>query len=225
LRAGVTIAVVGEIAQALSVGLPMGGWAVAAYLVLGLVIGLESMGIPLPGETTLIAAAYLSSRGQLDLTWVIVAAATGAVIGDSIGYAIGRRAGQGLFERLGRRSRHFSPLRIERAERYFHKYGVWTVFFGRFVALLRIFAGPMAGSLRMPYARFLAANAAGGITWATLVGVATNRIGEQAGEFFGRFAVWALGAVVLAVMTAYVVVRLRRRSRERIPEPESVGKS
>jgi membrane protein DedA with SNARE-associated domain len=153
----------GESLHALAIAVPTAGFAALAYLVVGLVIGIESMGIPLPGETTLIAAALLASQGDLQLVLVIAAAATGAIVGDSIGYMIGRKAGRGLFQRLGRRSKHFSEERIQRAERYFHKYGVWTVFFGRFVALLRIFAGPMAGMLRMPYPQFLVANAAGGI--------------------------------------------------------------
>src|SRR6266496_3398530 len=142
--------------HALAIVIPTGGLAIVAYLVVGLVIGIESMGVPLPGETTLVAAALLASQGHLQIGFVIAAAAAGAIIG--------RKAGRGLFERLGRRFRHFSSDRIVRAEKYFHKYGVWTVFFGRFVALLRIFAGPMAGMLRMPYPQFLAANAAGGIT-------------------------------------------------------------
>src|SRR5687768_7708747 len=129
--------------HALAITIPTGGAAIAAYLLVGLVIGIESMGVPLPGETTLIAGALLASQGQLNVGFVIGAAAAGAIIGDSVGYYIGRKAGRGLFERLGRRFHHFSPERIEKAEKYFHKYGVWTVFFGRFVALLRIFAGPM----------------------------------------------------------------------------------
>src|SRR5690349_10233592 len=97
--------------HALAIAVPTGGLAVVAYLVVGLVIGVESMGIPLPGETTLIAASLLASQGDLRLVLVIAAAATGAIVGDSIGYFIGRKAGRGLFERLGRRSKHFSTDR------------------------------------------------------------------------------------------------------------------
>jgi membrane protein DedA with SNARE-associated domain len=182
--------------------------------VVGLVIGIESMGVPLPGETTLIAAALLASQGDLNLVIVIAAAAAGAIIGDSIGYFIGRKAGRGLFERLGRRFKHFSEDRIVKAEKYFHKYGVWTVFFGRFVALLRIFAGPMAGMLRMPYPQFLAANAAGGIAWSTTIGIVAFNIGDNADRIFGQLSVWALVAVAVAVVGAYVIIKLRRRRND-----------
>jgi membrane protein DedA with SNARE-associated domain len=87
----------GETLQALAIAIPTGGIAALAYLVVGLVIGVESMGVPLPGETTLIAAALLASHGDLKLGWVIGAAAVGAIVGDSIGYFIGRKAGRGLF--------------------------------------------------------------------------------------------------------------------------------
>jgi membrane protein DedA with SNARE-associated domain len=201
----------GETLQALAIVIPTGGIAALAYLVVGLVIGIESMGVPLPGETMLIAAALLASRGDLQLGWVIGAAATGAVIGDSVGYLIGRQAGRGLFDRLGRRFHHFSSERIERAERYFGKYGVWTVFFGRFVALLRILAGPMAGSLRMRYPRFLAANAAGGIAWSTTIGVVAYKVGDNADHIFGQLSVWALAAIAAGLVAAYAIFRLRRR--------------
>jgi membrane protein DedA with SNARE-associated domain len=197
--------------HALAIAIPTGGLAIAAYLVVGLVIGIESMGVPLPGETTLIAAALLASQGQLNVGIVIAAAATGAIIGDSVGYYIGRKAGRGLFERLGRRSHHFSEERIAKAEKYFHKYGVWTVFFGRFVALLRIFAGPMAGMLRMHYPRFLVANATGGIAWATTIGLVAYQIGDNADRIFGQLSIWALVVVVAGLVTAYVVYKVRKR--------------
>jgi membrane protein DedA with SNARE-associated domain len=197
--------------HALAIAIPTGGVAILAYLVVGLVIGVESMGVPLPGETTLIAAALLASQGDVNIYFVIAAAATGAIIGDSVGYFIGRKAGRSLFERLGRRFHHFSETRIVKAEKYFHKYGVWTVFFGRFVALLRIFAGPMAGMLRMPYPRFLAANAAGGIAWSTTIGVVAYKIGDNADKIFGEVSIWALVAIGIVAVGAYAVYKLRRR--------------
>jgi membrane protein DedA with SNARE-associated domain len=201
--------------EALAIAIPTGsGVAVLAYLVVGLVIGIESMGIPLPGETTLVAAALLASQGDLNVAFVIAAAATGAIVGDSIGYFIGRKAGRGLFERLGRRFKHFSEARIVKAEKYFHKYGVWTVFFGRFVALLRIFAGPMAGMLRMPYPQFLAANAAGGIAWSTTIGLVAYKVGDNADKIFGQVSVWALVLIGVAAVAAYVVYKLRHRHND-----------
>ncbi|GAA0579812.1 DedA family protein [Kribbella sandramycini] len=199
--------------EVLAIGIPTGGLAVLAYLVVGLVIGVESMGVPLPGETTLIAAALLASQGDLRLEFVIGAAAAGAIIGDSVGYYIGRRAGRSLFDRLGRRFKHFSADRIERAEKYFHRYGVWTVFFGRFVALLRIFAGPMAGTLRMPYPKFLIANATGGIAWSTTIGIVAFHIGDNADKIFGQLSIWALVVVALGAIAAYAYFRIRRRHR------------
>jgi membrane protein DedA with SNARE-associated domain len=203
--------------HALAIAIPTGGVAILAYLVVALVIGVESMGVPLPGETTLIAAALLASQHNLNIVFVIAAAAAGAIVGDSIGYFIGRKAGRGLFERLGRRSHHFSDERIVKAEKYFHRYGVWTVFFGRFVALLRIFAGPMAGMLRMHYPRFLAANAAGGIAWSATIGVVAYKIGDNADKIFGKVSVWALVVIAVALVTAYAVYKIRKR-RNAVPE-------
>ncbi|TCO49197.1 membrane protein DedA with SNARE-associated domain [Kribbella antiqua] len=212
----------GEPWHALAIVIPTGGVAIVAYLVVGLVIGVESMGVPLPGETTLIAAALLASQGDLKLEFVIGAAAAGAIIGDSVGYYIGRKAGRGLFERLGRRFHHFSEERIVRAEKYFHRYGVWTVFFGRFVALLRIFAGPMAGMLRMPYPQFLAANATGGIAWATTIGLVAFHIGDNADKLFGQLSVWALVVLALAGVAAYSFYKIKRRNPAKEPESADV---
>jgi membrane protein DedA with SNARE-associated domain len=203
----------GEPLLAQAIAIPT-GVAVLAYLVVGLVIGVESMGVPLPGETTLVAAALLASQHHLKIEYVVLAAALGAIVGDSIGYLVGHKAGRRLFDRLGRRFHHFSPGRIVRAEKYFHKYGVWTVFFGRFVALLRIFAGPMAGMLRMHYPRFLAANAAGGVAWATTIGVVAYQIGDNADQIFGRVSVGALIVVGVVGVALYVVHRVRKHRRE-----------
>src|SRR6185436_9197918 len=111
----------------------------AVYLIVGVIIGLESLGIPLPGEIALVSAALLASRHTLDINPVAVGAAAtiGAVIGDTIGYSIGRRYGMGLFERLGRRfPKHFGPGHVALAKQLFARWGVWAVFFGRFIALL-----------------------------------------------------------------------------------------
>jgi membrane protein DedA with SNARE-associated domain len=204
----------------LEIALPTGGLAVLAYLIIAGIIGAESMGVPLPGETTLIGAGLLASQDKLSLTGVIVAAASGAIVGDSIGYVVGRRAGRSLFDRLGRRSHHFGEVRIAAAERYFERFGVWTVFFGRFVALLRILAGPMAGTLRMHYPRFLAANASGGIVWAGLTAVVAYKIGDNADKIFGRVSMAALAVVAVALLIAYVVYR---RRRNRSVDPAETG--
>src|SRR3954470_20890135 len=109
----------------------------AVYLVVGAIIGMESLGIPLPGEIALVSAALLASRHTLDINPVGVAAAaiTAAIVGDTIGYSIGHRFGRGLFERLGKRfPKHFGPGHVALAKQLFSRWGVWAVFFGRFIA-------------------------------------------------------------------------------------------
>ncbi|GAA2413783.1 DedA family protein [Nonomuraea africana] len=164
----------------------------------GLVIGLESLGIPLPGEIVLVSSALLSAKGVVSPVWVGVCASVGAIVGDSIGYAIGRRGGKPLFDRLGRRfPKHFGPHHIAKAEHYFHRYGMWTVFFGRFVALLRILAGPLAGALRMPYWKFLVANVLGGIVWAGGTTAVIYYLGIVAEKWLKGFSWVGLAAAVL----------------------------
>jgi membrane protein DedA with SNARE-associated domain len=174
--------------------------ALAVYLTVGLVIGLESLGIPLPGEIALVSAALLSSRENLDISpvWVGVAAITGAIIGDSIGYSIGRRYGMSLFERLGSRfPKHFGTGHVALAKQLFSRWGVWAVFFGRFIALLRILAGPLAGALHMRYRHFLAANAAGAICWAGGTTAVVYFLGLAAEKWLSRFS-WV--ALVLGIV-------------------------
>jgi membrane protein DedA with SNARE-associated domain len=182
------------------------------YQTVGLVVGVESLGVPLPGEIVLVSAALLSSRHELAVSpgWIALAATTGAVVGDSIGYAIGRRYGMGLFARLGQRfPRHFGPSHVTAAERLFARWGVLAVFFGRFIALLRIFAGPLAGALRMHYQRFLAANVLGGICWAAGTTFAVYLLGIVAERWLQRFSWIGLVVAVLAGLTISAVVKRR----------------
>jgi membrane protein DedA with SNARE-associated domain len=185
------------------------------YLLVGLVIGLESMGIPLPGEVILVSAALLSARQELDISPVGVAAAAsvGAIVGDSIGYLAGRHWGDRMFTVLGRRfPKHASPDRVAYTEHVFARYGVWAVFFGRFVALLRIFAGPVAGALRMPYPRFLAANALGGLVWACGTTTAIYMLGTRAEDWLKESS-WI--GLVLAVAVGIAISTVFRRRLER----------
>jgi membrane protein DedA with SNARE-associated domain len=189
--------------------------AVAA--VVGLIIGLESMGIPLPGELTLVSASLLAATGAFSPWWVAVAAATGAIVGDSVGYTVGRHGGRSLLERLGRRfPKHLGPPHMMRAENTFAKWGVWAVFFGRFVALLRILAGPLAGALKVPYAKFLVANASGGIVWAFGTTFAIYYLGQAAEEYLKDFSWAALVVAVLAGLgsTWYFKRRAHRRAEQ-----------
>ncbi|MEY7977583.1 DedA family protein, partial [Streptomyces pilosus] len=128
--------------------------------------------------------------------------------GDSIGYAVGRRGGRPLLARLGARfPRHFGEGHIATAERSFQRWGMWAVFFGRFVALLRIFAGPLAGVLRMPYGRFLTANVLGGILWAGGTTAVVYYVGIVAESWLKRFSWLGLVAAVLIGVTSLLVLK------------------
>lgn len=186
----------------------------AVYLAVGFVIGLESLGIPLPGEIILVTAAVLSTREALGVSpvWVAVAAIIGAIIGDSIGYSIGRRYGMSLFERLGRRfPKHFGPGHVALAKQLFTRWGVWAVFFGRFIALLRILAGPLAGALRMRYPHFLAANASGAVCWAGGTTAVVYFLGLAAEKWLARFSWVALVIGVIAGIGMTLVLKDRTR--------------
>lgn len=182
----------------------------AVYVVVGVVIMIESLGIPIPGEITLVSAALLSSRPELAVSplWIAVCASAGAIIGDSLGFAIGDRFGSSLFAWLGRKfPKHFGPKHRVFAERVFRKYGVGAVFFGRFIAVLRIFAGPLAGSLKMPYPKFLAANAAGGIVWAGGTTYLIYYLGVVAEQWLSRFSWIALIAAAITGLAASLLIR------------------
>ncbi|MDA3624921.1 DedA family protein [Saccharopolyspora oryzae] len=188
------------------------------YLVVGLIIGLESVGIPLPGEIMLVSAGVAASQGVVNPVALGVIAASGAIIGDSIGYAIGKRYGRSLLGWLGRKlPKHFGPKPVRQAERMFDRWGAWAVFGGRFVALLRILAGPLAGILGMKYRKFLIANATGGIAWAGTVTTLAYVFGLVAGQWFHRFS-WI--ALVVAVVFGWLIVRSVRRRAEKADEAE-----
>ena len=185
---------------------------VVIYLLVGGVIGVESLGIPLPGEIALVSAALLTATGVTDVWWVAASASAGAIIGDSIGYAIGRRGGRPMLERLGKRfPTHLGPAQLARAELTFQKWGVWAIFFGRFIALLRILAGPLAGALRVPYRKFLIANAAGGIAWAGGTTFVIYAAGRAAEKWLSGFSWVALAVAVVAGITTTLVLRHRAR--------------
>jgi membrane protein DedA with SNARE-associated domain len=193
----------------------------AVYAVVGVIIGLESLGIPLPGEIALVSAALLASRHTLDINPVGVGAAAtiGAIVGDTIGYSIGHRYGMGLFERLGKRfPKHFGPGHVALAKQFFTRWGMWAVFFGRFIALLRIFAGPLAGALKMPYSHFLAANASGGLIWAGGTTAVVYYLGLAAEKWLSRFS-W-IGLVVAVVIGVVFTLVMKERTAKAIAKLE-----
>jgi len=188
---------------------------IAVYLAVGFVIGLESLGIPLPGEIVLVSAAVLASRHTLDVdpVGVATAATIGAIVGDTIGYSIGRRYGMSLFERLGRRfPKHFGPGHVALAKQLFTRWGVWAVFFGRFIALLRIFAGPLAGALKMPYRKFLVANATGAVVWAGGTTAVVYYLGLAAEKWLSRFS-WVALVVAVVIGVVFTLVMKERTGK------------
>ncbi|MEO7913532.1 MAG: DedA family protein, partial [Roseiflexaceae bacterium] len=176
------------------------------YIVIAMGILLESMGVPLPGETLLLLGAAYAGAGHLHIWGVILAAALGAIVGDTIGYAIGARGGRALLERYGH-ILHLNPKHLARAEAFFERHGDKTVFFGRFFALLRTFSAFLAGVYHMPYRRFFLFNAAGGILWAVIFGLLGAAFGSQwplIERWAGRAGLLILG--VLGVIAVAVVL-------------------
>jgi membrane protein DedA with SNARE-associated domain len=167
------------------------------YTALGALILGESAGLPLPGETALIAAGGLVAAGHLSLPLVIAVAALAAIVGDTIGYWLGRRGGRALLLRDGLGATHRRHA-VVRADRFFARYGAATVFFGRWVPGVRVVAAVMAGAARMPWPRFAVANGAGAVAWAATVATIAMLAGPT-GSVVLAAAGLALGAVTLSV--------------------------
>ncbi|CAM5322826.1 DedA family protein [Streptomyces xanthochromogenes] len=197
--------------------------AVSVYLLVALVIGVESLGIPLPGEIVLVSSALLASQqGHINPVVLGACATAGAVIGDSIGYAIGRKGGRPLLAWLGGKfPKHFSEGHVAMAERSFQKWGMWAVFFGRFIALLRIFAGPLAGVLHMPYWKFLIANVLGGICWAGGTTAVIYYLGIVAESWLKNFSYLGLVAALLIGVASMLVVK--NRAKKSMAEAEAAN--
>jgi membrane protein DedA with SNARE-associated domain len=175
-----------------------------------IVIMLESFGIPLPGETALIAFGVLASQGHYDVDAVIVVAAAAAIIGDNLGYwIIGRWLGRRLLEKP--MFKRFADRYLPRAEGIMRRHGGKTVFFGRFIAILRFTAAWLAGLARMDWWRFLFWNAFGGIVWAIVVALVAYYGGKAAAEAIARWG--ALGGVVVAVLFVIFLLSARRVTR------------
>jgi membrane protein DedA with SNARE-associated domain len=178
-------------------------------IVLFVLVAMESAGVPLPGETALVAAAILAERGHYSLVAVIVVAAAAAIAGDNAGYWIGRRGGRALLRRTPIVRGYFERA-LPPSERFFRRHGAKTVFLGRFVAILRVTAAWLAGISHMQWWRFLLWNATGGIVWAALVSVVAYRFGDAAAEAISRYGLVGAAAVLVVGAIAFVALKVWR---------------
>jgi membrane protein DedA with SNARE-associated domain len=181
----------------------------AGYPLVFLLVMAESGGVPVPGETALIAGAVFASQGRLSLPAVIAVAAAAAIVGDNIGYVIGQRGGRWLLQKPG----PFHRQRLEvlaTGEPFFERHGPKAVFFGRFILGLRTWASWLAGATKMRWRTFALWNALGGISWACAIGVAAYYIGRSAENAVSAFGIYGLVAVALAAV-GFLIAHLSRR--------------
>ena len=186
-------------------------------IALFLIVMLESGGVPLPGETALITAAIFASRGDLQIAEVIAVAATAAIVGDNIGYWIGRTGGRRLLETLGP-IRRWSERGLAWSEAFFDRHGGKTVFIGRFVAVLRVTAAWLAGISHMTWWKFFFWNAAGGICWAILVGLVAYYAGHAAADAIATYGLYGAAAVVVLAALVFLGLHFWRK---RMLDPEA----
>ena len=183
------------------------------YFAVALLVTIEGFGVPLPGETAVVVAAAFAARGSLNIVGVVISTTLGTVLGGSGGYWIGRVSGRSLLDRYGHLLR-LDAKRMAKTEAYFERHGIKTVFFARFVALLRIFGSLMAGVAHMPFATFSAVNFAGGLLWAVtfsalgfLFGKNLSKLDDYLGE---------VGLVMSAlVVVGYLVYRWREQHSQK----------
>lgn len=186
-----------------------GYWAVLVF------VAIESTGIPFPGETMLLVAAiYAGTTHHLSIPLIIVAAASGAILGDNLGFWVGREGGYRLLRRYGRYIR-LDERKLKLGQYLFMKHGGRVVFFGRFIAVLRAFAAFLAGTNRMRWPRFLLFNALGGITWATLYGLGGYFLGDNVHRLTGTVGTIA---IVLAVCVIIGFLLFLRRNEHRLED-------
>jgi membrane protein DedA with SNARE-associated domain len=185
--------------------------ATYGYAAVFVIVGLESVGIPLPGETTLtLAAIYAGATQRLNIAGVILAATLGAIIGDNVGYVLGRVGGYRLLRRYGNYVR-IDEHRVKIGRYLFDRHGGKVVFFGRFVALLRTYAAFLAGTMKMPWPRFLVFNAAGGIVWALVYGLGFYYFGSALTSLRAPADIALAAAAVIGVVGGIVVLRRKEK--------------
>jgi membrane protein DedA with SNARE-associated domain len=179
------------------------------------VVLIESFGVPVPGETALVVFGVLASQGHYSIASVIAVAAAAAIVGDNLGYwLLGRLGGRALVRRWQLLSR-YADRALPRVEALMARHGGKTVFFGRFVALLRYTVAWLAGLSRMDWWRFLFWNAAGGIAWATLVGLLAYYGGATAADAINRYGLYGGVAVAAALVLGWLGLRSARRRVDR----------
>jgi membrane protein DedA with SNARE-associated domain len=194
------------------------------YWAVGVIVGMESMGFPVPGESTLILGAiYASTHHDLNIGGVIASAAAGGILGDNVGYAIGRTFGYPILLRYGRYI-GLSEAKIKLGQYLFLRHGGKVVFVGRFIAVLRVLAAFLAGVNRMDWQHFFVTNAAGAILWATIFGVGAYSLGAELFHVRGPVAVGLLIFAGASIVLAMLYVRshegeLQRQAERALPGP------
>lgn len=183
-----------------------------------IIVGLESLGIPLPGEAVLIIASVYTATHDGNIAMVIAAATIGAIVGDNIGYLVGREFGYPLVLKFGSYV-GLTEGRIKLGQYLFQKHGAKVVFFGRFFAVLRFLAALMAGINQLAWPRFLAANALGGLVWASIVGMSAYTLGRSIHEVQGP--VGAFGIAIASGIAITIFVYLKRHEAELQAEAEA----
>jgi membrane protein DedA with SNARE-associated domain len=179
-------------------------------IIVFLLIALETSGLPLPGETALVAAAVLASQGQYSIGWVILVATAAAIIGDNVGYWLGRKLGRGFLQRYGP-VRRFSDRVLPPTERFFRRHGGKAIFFARWFSGFRIAGAWAAGFAHMAWWRFFVWNALGGIAWAATVALVAYYAGHAAADVISHYGLIGGGVIVVLVILAFAALQLWRR--------------
>jgi membrane protein DedA with SNARE-associated domain len=180
--------------------LTYGYWAVA------IVVGLESVGLPLPGEAVLVAASAYAASHNGNLAEIIIAATIGAIVGDNIGFLVGTYLGYPVLQRFGSYI-GITDKRLKVGQYLFLRYGGWIVFFGRFIAVLRVLAAFLAGVNRLPWPTFVLANAAGAIIWSSTVAIAGYVLGHQVHVIHGPMSIVGITIGVIATVAGLLYMR------------------
>jgi membrane protein DedA with SNARE-associated domain len=193
------------------------------YIAVALFVGIEGIGIPLPGETMLITAAVFAAAGHLSIAGVIAAAAVGAIVGNCIGFGVGWFGGYRLLRRFGKYVRLNEP-QVKVGRYIFMRYGSKVVFFGRFVSILRTYLAFLAGANRMPRPRFLLAITAGAVVWATVYGVGAYALGSQISHLSAPVEIALIALAVVAIIAGIIFIRfqgkrLEAKAEEAFPGP------